>query len=153
MSNCLWPHGLQDARLPCPSLMELLELAQTQVHWVGDAIQLSHPRLSLSPLAFNLSQHQGLFQWVSSSHQVAKVLELQLQHQSWILQTRILEWVAVPFSRGSSQPGIEPRPPALQVDSLPAELPGKPPNDIKQATKVTKHNGKMHYVKICQKKT
>ena len=54
---------------------------------------------------------------------------------------------------GSSHPGIELRPPALQVDSLPAELPGKPLNDIKQATKVTKHNGKMDYVKICQKKT
>ena len=53
---------------------------QTHVHWVGDAIQPSHPLLSLSPPTFNLSQHQGLFQWVSSSHQVAKLLELQLQH-------------------------------------------------------------------------
>ena len=54
------------------------ELAQTHVHWVGDAIQPSHPLSSLSPPAFNLSQHKGLFQWVSSSHQVAKVLEFQL---------------------------------------------------------------------------
>ena len=60
---------------------QLLELAQTHVHRVGDAIQPSHPLLSPSPPAFNLSQHQGLFQWVSSSHQVANVLELQLQHQ------------------------------------------------------------------------
>ena len=63
----------------------LLEFAQTHVHWVSDAIQPSHPLLP--PLSvFNLSQHQGLFQWVSSSHQVAKVLELQIQHQSfqWI---------------------------------------------------------------------
>ena len=52
------------------------ELAQTHVHQVGNAIQPSHPQLSPSPPAFNLSQHQGLFQWVSSSHQVAKVLEL-----------------------------------------------------------------------------
>ena len=51
---------------------QLLELAQTHVCWVGDAIQLSHPLLSPSPPAFNLSQHQGLFQWVSYSHQVAK---------------------------------------------------------------------------------
>ena len=51
------------------------ELAQTHVHWVGDAIQLSHPLSSPSPPTFNLSQHQGFFQWVSSSHQVAKVLE------------------------------------------------------------------------------
>ena len=51
---------------------QLLELAQTNVHWVSDAIQPSHPLLSPSPPAFNLSQHQGLFQWVSSLHQVAK---------------------------------------------------------------------------------
>ena len=63
--------------------------AQTHVYWVGDAIQPSHPLAPLSPLAFNLSQHQGLFQSVTSSHQVAKVLELQLQHQSfqWIFRT------------------------------------------------------------------
>ena len=59
---------------------QLLESTQTHVHWVGDAIQPSHPLLSPSPPALNLSQHQGLFQWVSSSHQVAKVLEFQLQH-------------------------------------------------------------------------
>ena len=59
---------------------QLPELAQTQVHRVGDVIQPSHP---LSPSAFNLSQHQGIFQGVSSLHQVAKVLEFQLQHQSF----------------------------------------------------------------------
>ena len=58
------------------------ELAQTHVHRVGDAIQPSHPLSSPSPPAFNLFQHQGLFQGVSSSNQVAKVLEFQLQHQS-----------------------------------------------------------------------
>ena len=57
---------------------QFLELAQTHVHWVGDAIQPYHPLSSPSPPAFNLSQHQGLFHWVSSSHQMAKVLELQL---------------------------------------------------------------------------
>ena len=68
---------------------QLLEFTQTHVHWVGDAIQASHPLLSPSPPTFNLSQHQGLFRWVSSSHQVAKVLEFQLQHQSfqWTLRT------------------------------------------------------------------
>ena len=66
----------------CPVLHYLLELAQTYVYWVRDAIQPSHPLSSPSPLAYNLSQHQGLFKWVSSSHQVAKVLEFQLQHQS-----------------------------------------------------------------------
>ena len=59
---------------------QLPEPTQTHVHWVGDLIQPSHPLSSLSPPAFNLSQHQGLFQWISSSHQVAKVLEFQLQH-------------------------------------------------------------------------
>ena len=62
---------------------QLPESTQTHVHWVSDAIQPSHPLSSPSPPAFNLSQHQGLFQWVSSSHQVAKVLEFQLQHQSF----------------------------------------------------------------------
>ena len=68
---------------------QLLELAQTYVHRVNDAIQPSHPLLSASPSTFNLSQHQGgLFQWVSSLHQVAKALEFQLQHQSfqWIFR-------------------------------------------------------------------
>ena len=68
---------------------QLLEFTQTHVHWVGDAIQPSHPLSSPSPPTFNLSQHQDLFQWVSSSHQVARVLEFQLQHQSfqWIFRT------------------------------------------------------------------
>ena len=71
---------------------QLPELSQTHVHWVDDAIQLSHPLLSPSPPAFNLSQHQGLFQWIGSSHQVTKVLKLQLQHQSfqWIFRTDFL---------------------------------------------------------------
>ena len=71
---------------------QLSEFTQTQVHWVGDAIQPSHPLSSPSPPALNLSQHQGLFKWVSSSHQVAKVLEFQLQHQSfqWIHRTDLL---------------------------------------------------------------
>ena len=69
-----------------PVLHHLPEFAQTQVHWIGNAIQPSHPLSSPSPPVFNLSQHQGLFQWVGSSYQVAKVLELQLQHQpfQWI---------------------------------------------------------------------
>ena len=67
---------------------QLPEFTQTHVHWVDDAIQPSHP-LSSPSLTFNLSQHQGLFQWVSSSHQVAKVLEFQLQHQSFQWTFRI----------------------------------------------------------------
>ena len=66
-----------------PVLHYFPELAQIHVHWVNDAIQPIHPLPSPSPPALNLSQHQGLFQWVSSSHQVARVLEIQLQHQSF----------------------------------------------------------------------
>ena len=62
---------------------QLSDLGQNHVHWVGDAIQPSVPLLSSFPPTFNLSQHQGLFRRVRSSHQVAKVLELQLQHQSF----------------------------------------------------------------------
>ena len=76
MSDSLQPHELQYARPPCPS--PLPEFTQTHVHWVGDAIQSSHPRSSPSPPAPNPSQHQSLFQWVNSLHEVAKVLELQL---------------------------------------------------------------------------
>ena len=70
-----------DCSMPgLPFFHHFPELAQTQVHWVGDATQPSHPLLSPSPPAFNLSQHKGCFQWVISSHPIAKVL--QLQHQS-----------------------------------------------------------------------
>ena len=75
VSYSLRPHGLQHARPLCPSPTP--RLTQTQVHWVGGAIQPSHPLLFPSPPAFNLSQHQGLFKGVSSSHQVAKVLEFR----------------------------------------------------------------------------
>ena len=69
MSDSLRPHGLQHASFPV--LHHLPELAQTHVHWVSDAIQPSHPLSSPSPLALSLSQLQGLFQWVSSLHQMA----------------------------------------------------------------------------------
>ena len=81
-----------DCRRPgFPVHHQIPELTQTHVHRVSDAIQLSHSLLSPSP-TFNLFQHQGLFQWVSSLHQVAKVLEFQLQHQSfqWIFRTDLI---------------------------------------------------------------
>ena len=85
MSSSLQPMGYSTPGFPV--LHYLLEFAQTHVHWVSDATQPAHPLSPPSP-AFNLSQHQGLFQWVSSLHQVAKLLELQLQHQSfqWIFR-------------------------------------------------------------------
>ena len=81
VSNSLWPHELHTPGLPVHH--QLPESTQTHAHWVGDAIQPSHPPLYSSPSAFTLSQHQGLFKWVSFSHQVAKVLEFQLQHRSF----------------------------------------------------------------------
>ena len=68
---------------------QLQEFTQIHVYWVSDAIQPSHPLLSPSHPALNLSQHQDLFKWDSSLHQVAKILEFQLQHQSfqWIFRT------------------------------------------------------------------
>ena len=88
--SCLTHCDPTDCSTPdFPVHHQLLELAQTYVHQVSDAIQPSHSLSSPSLPAFNLSQLQGLFQWVSSLHQVAKVLELQLQHQSfqWIFRT------------------------------------------------------------------
>ena len=75
-----------------PALHHLPEFAQTHIHWVSAAIQPSHPLLPPTPPAFNLSQHQGPFQWVGFLHEVAKILEHQLQHQSfqWIFRTDFL---------------------------------------------------------------
>ena len=86
---------------------QLLESTQTHVHRVGDAIQPSHPLLSPSPPAPNSSQHQGLCQWVNSSHEVAKILEFQLQHQSlqWTPRTDLFQdgLVVSPCSSRDSQ--------------------------------------------------
>ena len=82
--DCSMPGFLVHHQLPEPT--------QTHVHCVGDAMQLSHPLLSASPPAFNLSQHQGLFKWVSSSHQVAQVLEFQLQHQSFHIHSGLISF-------------------------------------------------------------
>ena len=87
-----------DYRMPgFPVYHQLPDLVHTHVHWLGDAIQPSHPLSSPSPPAFNLSQHQHLFQWVSISHQVAKVLEFQPQPQSfqWKFRTDFLrmDWL------------------------------------------------------------
>ena len=75
---------------------QLPEFTQTHVHWVGDAIQPSHPLSTPSLPTFNLYQHQGLFKWVGSFHQVAKVLEFQIQHHpfQWIFRIHFLsDWL------------------------------------------------------------
>ena len=106
--SIIWErHSVSSVAQSCPNLWDsmdystpdfpvhyqLPELVQTHVHRVGDAIQPSHPLSSPSPPVFNLSQHQGFFQWVSSLHQVANALEFQLQDQSfwWIFRTDFLE--------------------------------------------------------------
>ena len=82
--SCLTPCNPMNRSTPgLPVHHQLLESTQTHVHRVSDVIQPSHPVLSPSPQAPNPSQHQGLFQWVNSLHEVAKVLEFQLQHQSF----------------------------------------------------------------------
>ena len=90
-----------------PVLHQYPSSAHTHVHQVGDAIQPSHPLWSPSPPASSLSQHQGFSQWISSSHQVAKIAEVQRQHQSfqWIFRTDFLyDWlVGSPCSPRDSQ--------------------------------------------------
>ena len=116
--NSLQP--MDSIRPGFPVHHQLPELAQTQVHWVSDAIQPSHPLSSPSPLAFNFSQNQGLFQWVSSSHEVAKVLQFQLQHQSfqWIFRTDLLQngLVGSPCSPRDSQES-SPTPQSKSINS------------------------------------
>ena len=95
MSNSLQPMGCSMPGFRVHH--QLPQLAQTHVHRVSNVIQPSHPLSSPSPPAFNLSQHQGLFQWVSSLHQVAKVFEFQLQHKffQWIfgLISFMMDWL------------------------------------------------------------
>ena len=106
--SCLTLCDPMDCSTPgLPVHHQLPEFTQTHAHWFGDAIQPSHPLLSPSPPAFSLSQHQGLFKSINSSHQVAKVLEFQLQHQSfqWIFRTDFLQdgLVGFPCSPRDSQ--------------------------------------------------
>ena len=117
--SCLTLCNPMDCSTPgFPVHHQLLELAQTHVHLVGGAIQPSHPLSSPTPPGFNLSQHLGIFQWVSSLHQVAKVLEFQLLHQSfqWIFGSDFLsDWqVGSPCSPRDSQES----PPTPQFKSI-----------------------------------
>ena len=107
MSDSLQPHWLQQDRPSCPS--PTLEFTQTHVQAVSDAIHPSHPLSSPSPPAFKLSQHQGIFQRASSSHQVAKLLEIQLQHQSfqWTHRTGWVSLQSKGLSRVLSNPTVQ----------------------------------------------
>ena len=120
--SCLTLCDLMDCSAPAFLVHhQFSELAQIHVHWVSDTIQPAPLVSSPAPPAFNLSQNQGLFQWVSSSHQVAKVLEFQLQHQSfqWIFRTDFL-WdrlVGSPCSPRDSQES-SPIPQFKSINSL-----------------------------------
>ena len=113
----------QYARLPCPSSSP--RACSTHVHWVGDAIQPFCPLLSPSPPAFNLSHHQGLFQWVGSSHQVAKILELHINpsnEYSGLISFRI-DWFDLLANRGTLKSFLQ----DLYVYPVSwADLPGSP---------------------------
>ena len=119
MSDSLCPMDCSTPGLPVHH--QLPELAQTHVHPVSDTIQPSHPLPSPSSPAFNISHHQDLFQWVSSSHQVAKLSEFHLQPQSfqWILRTDFLwDWLTVsPCSPSDSQES-SPTPQFKSINSL-----------------------------------
>ena len=116
-SNSLRPHGLQHARPPCPSLTTGVYPNSSPKS--GDAIQPSHLLSSPSPPTFSLSQHQGLFQWVNSLHQVAKGLEFQLQHQSfqWAPRTHLfrIDWLDLLAVQGTLKS-------LLQFDSSKASI-------------------------------
>ena len=87
--------------LPVPH--HLPKFAQVHVHCISDAIQPSHPLMSSSPSALNFSHHQGLFQWVSCSHQMAKILEFRLQCQSSGLISLKIDWFVSLLSKGLSR--------------------------------------------------
>ena len=112
VSNPLQHHESQHTRHPCPSPTPRVYPNPCPLDWVRDAIQPSHPPLSPSPPALNLSQHQSLLQWISYPHQVAKVSEPQLQHQSfqWTPRTDLLQngLVGLPCSPRDSQESSPP---------------------------------------------
>ena len=129
MSDTLWPIEPQHARPPCPS--PLPESTQTHVHWLSDAIQPSHALSSTSPPVLNLSQHQGLFKWGSSFHQVAKILEFQLYFFLFYFIFKLYNIVLV-------LPNIEMNPPQVYLCSpswtlLPPPSP-YPPSGSSQCT-------------------
>ena len=130
--SCLTLWDSMDCSMPgFPVHNQLPELAQTHVHWVSDAIQPSHSLSSPSSPAFNFAEHQGLYQRVSSLHQLTKVLEIQLQLQSfqwkfgisniqWIFKGLIcfrIDWFWTPFSPRDSQE-FSPTPQFKSINSL-----------------------------------
>ena len=119
VSNSLWPHGLKHTWLPCPSpTPRAYSNSCPSSQWWHPT---SHPLLSPSAPASKLSQHQGLFQWVISSHQVAKVLEFQLQHQffQWTCRIAFLyDWLVRSFCSSRDSQESSPTPQFKSINSL-----------------------------------
>ena len=130
---------------------QLPEFTQTHVHWVGDAIQPSHPLSSHSPPAFNLSWHQGLFKWVSSSHQVAKILELQLQNQffQWIFSIDFFyNWLVQSACSLRDSQGSFPAPQFGNINSLALSLLYGP--TLTSVHDYWKNHSHVDYVNLCR---
>ena len=125
MSSSLEPEGCSMPGLPVHH--QLLEPPQTHVPWVSDAIQPSHPLSSPSP-AFSLSQHQSLFQWVSSSHHMAKILEFQLQHQSFLCICVSIQFSSVQFSGSVVSDSLQAHEPQHARPPCPSLTPDVYPN-------------------------
>ena len=127
--SCLTLCDPMDCSTPgFPVHHQLPEFTQTHVHWVGDATQPSHPQSYPSP-ALNLSQHQGLCKRVSSSHQVAKILEFQLQHQSfqWLFRNDFLwDWLVWPLCSPRDSQESSPTPRFESISSSALSLPYGP---------------------------
>ena len=119
--SCLTLCDPMDCSTPCfPVHCQLPEFTQTHVHWVSDAIPPTHPLSSPSRPTFNLSQNQGLFKWVSSLHQVAKVLEFQLQHQffQWTPRTDLYDGLAGSSCSPRDSWESSPKPKFKSINSL-----------------------------------
>ena len=111
-------HPMECSMPGFPVLHHLPEFAQTHVHWVSDAIPTSHSLLSTSPPMFKLFQQWGLFQWVSSSHHLAVVLELQHQSFQWIFKITFLQdWLIWSLCSTRSSQESSPAPQFKSINS------------------------------------
>ena len=131
-----------------PIFHYLPEFARTHVHWVGDTSQPSHPLSFPSPPVFNLSQHPGLFQWVSYSHQVVKELELQYQSFQWIFRVDFLEdWLVwSPCHPRDSQESS----PVPQFESISSPVLSLPYSPTLTSTRDYWKNHSLDYMDLCE---
>ena len=147
--SCVWLCDPMDCSMPgFPVLHYLLEFSQTHVHGVDDAIQPSYPLLLPSTTALNLSRHQGLFQWVGSSPQVAQILELQHQYFQWIFRVDFLyNWLVwSPYCSRDSQESS----PESQSKSISSSVPSLLYGPILTSIHDYWKNDSFDYMDFCQ---